>query len=189
MNIHDLLTLSPELVHLDTVPATFVEFVDNTVVVSAGAQEDAHDGVLVCVIVVLDVKVNSEVLVVQTRHVGRHINFFDTLAGVNTHLQIELKIFKEGLEFSIDSDALHRDSRETDFVSGVRREGVLVFLEDVIHVLVQPEEGRVTGSGFEMFHHARGKVELSVGISLTTQDDVSFIVKSSVVLGIGTVER
>merc|ERR1719423_542418 len=181
--------LMPEFVHFNTVPAAFLEGENDSVVVATRAQEHSDNCVSVSAVVVGDVKAVGEVLVVESRNTRNHINLFHCLAGVYSHLEIEIEVLKECLELSFDMNVVQVNTRELNFFLSVGRERVFVFFEDTIHVLVQSEESWVTCGSLEVLHDTRWQVELSFGVRLASQKDVSSIMQGAIVLDIRAVER
>merc|ERR1719154_500095 len=75
-----------------------------------------------------------------------------------------------------------------DFFFSIGRQRI-VFFENIIHVLVQTEKGRIAGSCFEMFHHTRRKIEFTLRVRLASKKNMCFIMESAIVMRIWTVKR
>merc|ERR1719154_83183 len=157
-------------------------------VVFSGAQENANNGMGISV-VICDFKVVSEFFVIHTRDVSFYFNFTNRFARFYGHLKVKLEVFKESFQFAFNFHFCQVNSREADFFFSIGRQRVFVVFENIIHVLVQTEKGRISSSCFEMFHHTRRKIEYTLRVRLASKKNMCFIMESTIVICIWTVKR
>jgi hypothetical protein len=71
----------------------------------------------------------------------------------------------------------------------VRRQQVFVQLEEVVHMLVQPEEGRIASRSLEVLHDARRNAVALKRVRHFGQHHVTVVVQLAVVRRVDTVRR
>ncbi|MPC12201.1 Ryanodine receptor [Portunus trituberculatus] len=94
--------------------------------------------------------------------------------------EIKLKLLEISSELSIDIDRFNTYSGERKVLFCIGIKGVLVLFEYVIHVLVEPEEAGITGSGFKVFHDTGRHIEFALWITLAAKHDMGCVVEGTV---------
>lgn len=154
----EVLTFEDEFVDLDGVFALFVDGDLLTEPVVLGRQEDAcGDG---DVAVAGDVEGESERLVVEALDAGMDVDVLNVLAVVQSVQHVHVEVLEESGQV-VDAEVVDLDAGNFELFSGVVGKAVLVLLEDVVDVLVQAEEGGVSGGRLEVFHDTGRQLQQS----------------------------
>jgi hypothetical protein len=136
------LTRVYELVHLDHLRALLFQGQSFPVNIKFGSKEDAYNDVLL--IVTGDIEFVVKGLVVEAADTGLDVDILVRFVGADEkRVEVKLEVFKVGAE-SIDLNAFDLDASHEELFALVGRKVFLEVQEELVQVLVQREEGRIT---------------------------------------------
>jgi hypothetical protein len=143
-----------ELVHLDHLGALLVQGQFLSVDVVLGSQEDADNDVLL--LVAGDIELVAEALVVEAGDTGLDVDVLVGLVGAGEdRVEVEFEVLEVGDQF-VDLNVLDLDASHDELLALVGSKVLLVLQEELVQVLVQREEGRVTGGSLVVLEDTGG---------------------------------
>ncbi|KAJ8894009.1 hypothetical protein PR048_006617, partial [Dryococelus australis] len=194
-------TFSDELVDLDEVVPLVAERDLLAEPVVLGSEEDAYGGQRLAV--TLRRHVDGEGLVVEAAHAGLDLDVVQVDGVVQRVQQVHVEVLEVRLQ-RVDGQVSDLHSRQqqlskpttcshqtlqvnpnslaTYVFLSVGRQQVLVQFEEVVDVLVQSEEGRISGRRGEQACVTH--VELALGVGDLAEQDVSVVVQRPVVVAV-----